>query len=148
MPVSPAPPRPCFAHIPNSTARHSGPPGLECRAGLRSVETRRGAGDVTEFFTLAVYGRSSIPQYCYGVPRSISSQLPVPGFSCSTFTSGSAVSNDFEDRFWLGQCNKCGFLSVERTTASLSEESVRSHRIGGHETLHHAHKQSRSHTPA
>src|SRR5260221_10164994 len=40
------------------------------------METSRGVGDVTGFFTLAVYGPSSIPQYCYGVPRSISSQLP------------------------------------------------------------------------
>jgi hypothetical protein len=50
------------------------------RICLRSMETSRGMGDVTGFFTLAVYRRSSIPQYCYGVPRSISSQLPVPAF--------------------------------------------------------------------
>ncbi len=31
---------------------------------------------VTGFLILAVYPRSSIPQYCYGVPRSISSLLP------------------------------------------------------------------------
>ena len=28
-----------------------------------------------------MYGPSAIPQWCYGVPRSISSQLPVPGLS-------------------------------------------------------------------